>query len=291
MSLILDNILAKGKQRTILFLFALLFTLTPQVYAQSPQMDYETILEKAHRATSMNNLADAENLFKQVLRSYPQDYRNSLVLGNLGRVQEMMGKDMEAMDSYTSALKLSPQSVPLLEARAALYLRLGNLSKAVADYTTIIDREPVNLQALSYRAYAHSKQRNYIEAKQDYDKVLKIDPRNYAAQLGMVSLCREIGRASEALTRLDLLVGQYPDKAEIYGLRAELHKAEGHLELALMDLDKAVELEPDNADLVLARAYLHLEQGNKFYARRDFEKAVSLGVPRSSLKEELRRVR
>lgn len=291
MTLIFDNILAEGKQRTILFLFALLFILAPQVYAQSQQKDYETILEKAHRATRLNNFLEAESLYKQVLRSYPQDYRNSLVLGNLGRVQEMMGKDMEAMDSYTSALKLSPQSVPLLEARAALYLRLGNLSKAVADYTTIIDREPVNLQALSYRAYAHSKQRNYVEAKLDYDRVLKIDPRNYTAQLGMVSLCREIGRASEALTRLDLLVGQYPDKAEIYGLRAELHKAEGHLELALMDLDKAVELEPDNADLVLARAYLHLELGNKFYARRDFEKAVSLGVPRSSLKEELRQVR
>jgi tetratricopeptide (TPR) repeat protein len=207
MTLIFDNILAEGKQRTILFLFALLFILAPQVYAQSQQKDYETILEKAHRATRLNNFLEAESLFKQVLRSYPQDYRNSLVLGNLGRVQEMMGKDMEAMDSYTSALKLSPQSVPLLEARAALYLRLGNLNKAVADYTTIIDREPGNLQAHSYRAYAHLKQRNYVEAKQDYDRALKIDPRNYAAQLGMVSLCREEGRKSEALTRLDLLVG------------------------------------------------------------------------------------
>ena len=291
MSLIFDNILAKGKQRTILFLFALLFMLAPQVCAQSQQMGYETILEKAHRATRLNNLSEAESLFRQVLRDYPQDYRNSLVLGNLGRVQEMMGKDVEAMDSYTSALKLSPQSVPLLEARAALYLRLGNLSKAVADYTTIIDREPGNLQALSYRAYAHSKQRNYIEAKQDYDKVLKIDARNYAAQLGMAALCVETGKTSEALSRLDLLVGQYPDKAEIYALRADILKTNGRLELALMDLDKAVELEPDNADLVLVRAYLHLELGNKFYAKRDFEKAVSLGVPRSSLKEELRQVR
>ena len=187
-------------------MFALLFILAPQVNAQSQQMDYEVILEKAHRATRLNNFLEAESLFRQVLRDYPQDYRNSLVLGNLGRVQEMMGKDVEAMDSYTLALKLSPQSVPLLEARAALYLRLGNLSKAVADYTTIIDREPENLQALSYRAYAHSKQRNYVEAKLDYDRVLKIDPRNYTAQLGMASLCREIGRVSEALTRLDLLV-------------------------------------------------------------------------------------
>ena len=63
------------------------------------------------------------------------------------------------------------------------------------------------------------------------------------------------------------------------------------MELALIDLDKAVALEQDNTDFVLARAYLHMKLGNKFYARMDFEKAVSLGVPRSSLKEELQQVK
>ena len=93
------------------------------------------------------------------------------------------------------------------------------------------------------------------------------------------------------MSRITLMIESFPDKAELYSIRAEMEQDAKQTELALLDLNKAIELEPDNKNYILARAYLHLESGNKFYARRDFNRAIELGVPRASLKEELKKTR
>ena len=93
---------------------------------------------------------------------------------------------------------------------------------------------------------------------------------------------------NEALEKMELLVNQYPDKAELYSVKADMEVEKKLPELAIMDLSKAVELDPKNRNYVLARAYLYLEQGKKRLARQDFERAIELGVDRGSLSEEFK---
>ena len=121
--------------------------------------------------------------------------------------------------------------------------------------------------------------------------MLALQPDNYAALLGVVLLYQNADKPQEALSRLSVLIDQYPDKAELYSIRAEIEAEAGQTELALMDLDKAIGLEPENKNLVLTRAYLHLKEGHKHLAKKDFERAIELGTPRGQLKEELRQCR
>ena len=93
---------------------------------------------------------------------------------------------------------------------------------------------------------------------------------------------------TEALAMLSALIDKHPDKAELYTIRAEIESENNQPELAIIDLNKAVELDPGNKNTILTRAYLYKLTGNKRLAHHDFERAIELGVPRASLKKELK---
>lgn len=266
-------------------ILALCFGLTTKSLAQT---SYESYIDQAFVAIEQDSLSKAENLFKQALRMSPTDYRNSLVHSNIGRLQERRGDTQHALDSYTQALNITPLAVPILKMRADLYLSLGNLSKACFDYGKIIDVDPNNTEALQYLGYIYTKQRDYAKAKTHYERLLSLDQDNYAGELGVVILFQECGKLADAMSRITLLIEKYPDRAELYSVRAEMESEAKQTELALMDLDHAIALDPQNANLVITRAYIYKESGNKARARKDFEHAIELGVPRAQLTQVLK---
>ena len=152
--------------------------------------------------------------------------------------------------------------------------------------------------SLSCAAFAESLTDLYDETGMEYLSAMSFygaalsssafDPDNYTALLGIALIEQSLHHTSEALTRLTRLIEQHADRAELYTIRAEIEAENRQPELAIMDLDKAIELEPGNANTVLTRAYLYKLIGNKRLAHHDFERAIELGVPRSSLKRELK---
>ena len=273
-----------GKKNFIL-IFVLMMTAFAEVSAQNT---YEECISAGQKAASADSLEQAEKFFRKALALSPSDYRNALVFTDLGRVQERMGHDKDAVESYTMALNSAPLSVPILMARANLYLRIGKFNSAYVDYCSVIDVDPNNIEALMFRAYACMERRDYNSAKMDYEKVIAKEPDNYTARLGLAVLLQKMNRLNESLEKMELLDNQYPDKAELYSVKADMEVEKKLPELAIMDLSKAVELDPKNRNYVLARAYLYLEQGKKRLARQDFERAIELGVDRGSLSEEFK---
>lgn len=265
---------------------------TSVLYAQT----YEQWMERGLQAAEQDSLEQAEKCFKQALESSPNDYRNALVLSNLGKVQEMMyWRDTQqtrladnALQSYSLALGMAPESVPLLMSRAKFYLALGMTGKARLDLTNVLDIDSRHLEARALRAYANCQERRFDEAKMDYERVLEQEPLDEKARLGMAVLCQETGKLAEAIERMTQLVETVTDHAEYYSMRAAMYAENHQPELALLDQDKAVSLQPGNTDFLLSRAYLHKQQGNKRLALADFERAIALGVPRASLKKELK---
>jgi tetratricopeptide (TPR) repeat protein len=249
---------------------------------------YEDFVSAGNNAAAHDSLSKAEQLYKSALRLAPQDYRNPLVYNNLAKVQQAQGLNDRALTSYELALNLAPQNVPILMNRANLYLLLGNQSKALIDYRKVIDVDPNNTDALQYIGYIFTKQHEFAKAKIHYERLLTIDPENYAGQLGVAILFQECGKPGDALARLTLLSEKYPDKAEIYSVKAEIEAEAQQPELAIMDLNKAISLEPNNKNFVLTRGFLHYNQKNYRLAKQDFEHAIELGVPRGQLKKELK---
>ena len=196
-----------AKLTILSFLFA--STATPL----NGQITYEQIIEQALIASQNDEIDQADSLFRQALKLNPSDMRNALIYYNIALLQLKKGDKMKALDHLTTAVGITPHNIPILKARADLYLQLGNQGKALRDYTTIIDLAPNHQEALLARAFIYQQRREYYNAQQDYQQLLATHPDNYAALLGIAILFQNAGKPKEAITRLSLLIDQYPDKA------------------------------------------------------------------------------
>ena len=103
-----------------LFFILALFCSCFQVSAQT----YDERITRAMDAVEKDSLYLAEQLLKDALNSDPANMKNALLLSNLGTIQRRMGKNKEAIESYTLAINKTPFSVTMLLNRASLYLEM-----------------------------------------------------------------------------------------------------------------------------------------------------------------------
>ena len=69
---------------------------------------YDELVSNAIDAIEKDSLYQAENMLKEALRLEPANMRNALLFTNLGTVQRRMGKNKEALESYSLALNITP---------------------------------------------------------------------------------------------------------------------------------------------------------------------------------------
>ena len=255
-----------------------------QVSAQS----YDDLIARAMDAVEKDSLYQAEVLFKQALKSDPSNMRNALLFSNLGTVQRRMGRNKEALESYSLALNLTPCSVTMLLNRGSLYLEMDYLDKAYADYCNVIDLDAKNEEALQFRAYIYMRRRQYQDAKNDYQRLLENVPGDKTARIGMAMVNQKLQHYRESLEELNRLVVDYPKDVSLLKARAELEVELNSLEMALLDLESAAKLDPNDAEIYVMCGDIYLAQDRKREAYMAFEKAVELGVPRPQLEDRMK---
>ena len=249
---------------------------------------YDELITRAMDAVEKDSLYQAEQLFKEALRLEPSNMRNALLFSHLGTIQRRMGKNDDAVESYSLALNLTPYSVTMLLNRASLYLEMDYLDKAYVDYCNVIDLDDKNQEALRFRAYIYMRRRQYQDARNDYQRLLEAIPGEKTARIGMAMANQKLNRHRESLEEFNRLIVDYPKDASLLKARAELEIVMNSLEMALLDLEHAAKLDPNDADIYIMCGEIYLAQGKKREAYAVFEKAIELGVPRPLLEDRLK---
>ena len=249
---------------------------------------YDELISRAMSAVEADSLYQAETLFKKALQKEPANLRNALLFSNLGTIQRRMGKNKEALESYSLALNLTPYSKTMLLNRASLYLEMDYLDKAYVDYCNVIDLDANNQEALQFRAYIYMRRRQYQDARNDYQSLLEAVPGDKTARIGMAMVNQKLQRYRESLEEFNRLIVDYPQDVSLLKARAELEVEMNTLELALLDLESAVKLAPNDAEIYVMCGDIYIAQGRNREAYRAFEKAIELGVPRPELQERLK---
>lgn len=249
---------------------------------------YDELITRAMDAVEKDSLYQAERLFKEALRLEPSNMRNALLFSNLGTIQRRMGKNDDAVESYSLALNLTPYSVTMLLNRASLYLEMDYFDKAYVDYCNVIDLDDKNQEALRFRAYIYMRRRQYQDARNDYQRLLEAIPGEKTARIGMAMANQKLNRHRESLEEFNRLIVDYPKDASLLKARAELEIVMNSLEMALLDLEHAAKLDPNDADIYIMCGEIYLAQGKKREAYAVFEKAIELGVPRPLLEDRLK---
>ena len=261
--------------------WALLWAVLPAL-AQS----YASLVDSAYVAIERDSLAAAEGFLKKAIATDVGNAKNVFLFINLGSVQKQQGKLQEAAESYSLALNYKPTAIPVLLARAATYMELGNEDKAYVDYCSVLDQDIENTEALTFRAYIAVHQRLFDVARADYGRLLTIDSKDSGARFGLALLNQKQGRLVEATEQLSALITDYPAEPDYATARANVLSDRELYDLALLDMETVLKLTPQDPYAYVARAAIYLRMGHhKRQARKDLDRAVQLGLSRSELTE------
>lgn len=252
---------------------------------------YEELTDQALDYMEQDSLVKAEELFRQAMKLEPANPRNGLLFSNIGIIQRQMRKYNEALESFTYALNLFPQSIPILLNRGAVLMELGLTDRAYIDYCQVLDFDKNDIEALLMRAYIYVIRRDYKAARLDYNRLLVVEPLNYSGRLGLVTLNQKEKKYTMAMEMITQLIEEFPEDITVYLIRAGIETELEQYDAAILDYEKAIKLNPDNSDVYLHRGELYLLQNKKALAKQDFEKAILLGIPQSELREQLRKCR
>ena len=115
------------------------------------------------------------------------------------------GEYQEAIDDYTSAIKINPDDADAYVNRGAAYHNLGKHQEAIDDFNTAIKINPNYAKAYYNRGMVCKKLGRYQEAIADYTTAIKINPDDADAYVNRgiskaylsIDCCRDFKRACE----------------------------------------------------------------------------------------------
>jgi tetratricopeptide (TPR) repeat protein len=224
----------------------------------------------AHQALQRHDLAAAD--FTEALRLEPAAW---LYQGR-GLSLASLGRHAEAAADFTEALKRSPESAPLLLARARALARSGRPEEAVDDLGRALRLDPKSPDPLLQRAEVLTTLGRREEALADLAAAIALAPGHAAALFQRGNLHAEMGDHFRAVQDYSEALRLRPESSAALGNRGSSYAQLGDLGLALADLQQAVALAPEDPINLLNRASLHVRMGQYDLALADFTEALRL---------------
>ena len=241
-----------------------------------------------------NERDKAENQFRKILDIYPDDFQTRLGLADLLYKQN---KPREAKGEYDKLAALAPDNpIPYLRL-SRLYWRDGRMQEAVSIlkrgqsinqaspelFTALIElylkqkqfnkaievslqkqREDPDNPYYYYmlgQVYA-AAQKNDLAEKQ-LNKAIELAPTWLAPVKGLADLYTAQGKADEAISRMEAIVRDNPDRHEIYITLALLYEQQKKYEKTISTYERALTADPKNWVAANNAAYALMEhQGN-----------------------------
>ncbi|MEW6002827.1 MAG: tetratricopeptide repeat protein [Nitrospirota bacterium] len=155
-----------------------------------------------------NNLHEAGNICRKILRNKPNNFDALYLLGVIS--YELKDFD-RAMQNFRKALKVNP-------ANAAAYYNLGlslqekkQFDEAIQCYQRSLQLDPALAEAYYNLGIAFQEQGRLDEALPCYQRVIQLKPDYADAHYNMGTVLREQGRQDEALSAYDRALYWSPD--------------------------------------------------------------------------------
>lgn len=227
----------------------------------SPNLNIKQALTQATAYHQTGRLAQAEQIYRQILQQNPQQVE---ALNLLGVISCQHGRFDEGIALYRQALALKPEFTMARENLClALWKQGGRMvEEAVTTLTQIITYEPKNLQAYENLGTILLEQNKLNEALHYYHQGLQVQPDNPRLLNNIGTVLQQQGKSRQAIAyhRKALAIQpNFPDA--LVGLGTALQNQAEFAE-AMTCLDRAVAVAPGNPVARYNRALLYLVQGD-----------------------------
>ncbi len=162
---------------------------------------------------------EAEQLYREVLRSNPTNVDALRLLGN---VAMRNGRIYEAERLFRRAVANAPDFVAALLDLGLTLKSQNRLEESIDRFRQVIKLEPNNIQATHLLASTLTLTAQTYESVETYQRVLELKPKHAGAMLGLGHTLKTVGRQEEAIEAYRECIRHRPHNGEIYWSLANL---------------------------------------------------------------------
>ena len=183
-----------------------------------------------------------------------------------------------AVETLSTSITLSPNSLEMLRARGGAYLALNRLEDAFNDFNRAVALDPTDSASFTARGRGLAQAREYDLAMADLNQAIALDPTSSDAFALRGFLSVQQGELLMAFADIDHALELSPLNHDAYAKRAAAHLGVGRTALALDDLNHALIFAPTNTAYLHARGLLHSELEEYELAIADFDSSIAMKI-------------
>ncbi len=231
------------------------------------------IFQRAVALHQQGQLAEAEQLYQQVLQAQPSSFS---VLYMLGLIAFQSGVPQRGVELTSRAIAINPSVAEAHNNLANGLLQLGRFDDALASFDKAIALKPDYLEAYSNRGALLNQVGRAEEALQSTDRAIALKPDYAEAHCNRGLALAALRRPAEALASYDRAIALRPEFAEAFNDRGVVLDQLNRHEEALASFDQAIALRPDYADAYTNRGATLIDLARHHEALASYDKSLAL---------------
>ena len=227
-------------------------------------MSYDFLFQKANQLYTEGALNQAEQLYRTILESMPE---NPDVLNMLGLIAEAKGLPNEAVDYFYKALKSAPNHLPICFNLAVSLASAEHLREAVDAYQKVLAIKPDLKEAHNNLGGLYERLGKTAKARSEYQEALNIDKNYLEAAVNLAAVDQD----KNQLTRL---AQDNPQTALPLYYLAKLELKNQNPESALRHIKEALSKTDASAEIFLLAGEIFLQTGDEVSAAEAFRRTL-----------------
>jgi len=226
-------------------------------------------LVKALEYHKLQNLAQAEILYKEVLEAAPD---SDIALQFLGTLLLQTGKYSEALECYLKALAFDAQNPELNYKAGFLFHQFGNLTKAIEHYNLVLQYIPDHADTYYKLGLILHDNNQPEQAVNFYKKAIELNLINDEIYNNLGTALYLLNRIDEALEYYKKALDINPNNFSLYNRLGSAYQSKNDFQNAINYYYKAIEVNPEPFNYYsLSKALLvteNFEKGWEYFESR-----------------------
>lgn len=221
-----------------------------------------------------------ENLLKEAVQElnsvYMRQPSNTLALYALGHCFERLGHQAEAVEFYQDCIKFNGQLQLPAQRLAAIYFKEGRLDDAIGQYEPMKEYFPDDISTLVTLGHLYIATGQHAMAVATFNTAILIHPDNFISRDELLEQYVCDGQFQEAMDRIDVLLTEEPDRADLIARQADILGMTGGTSDAIALYQQALRICPDFLEVTIKLGTSYLKMHADQLAAQQFNKAIEI---------------
>lgn len=211
---------------------------------------------------------DIDKKLQQLNEQLKSNKKDAALFISRGDIYFRIRDFQNAVDDYTSAIELAPESYDAYFGRGLANGRMGFIQNGINDLSVYIKQYPNSSVAYTKRGVRYLWFGDTKNAQSDFEKAIKLNPDNAEAHDDLGVIFAQKKKYDEALMHFNLTVKLDPSYQKGFHNLAMTHYLTGQDIVALQNVNIALQLSPTARNSILLKSEIlkvmgRIEEANK----------------------------